>query len=118
MATLEELRIKEQMWQQEVLHLRNKCKSLEDRVDKRIAHEKSQGGQDSSDLLELKEDISTTTNTVGDLKIDLTKWFQKVTDEIEAGKQYSCQNNGIFIGIENVPNINGYAFICYCSRAY
>ena len=52
MATLEELRIKEQMWQQEVLHLQNKCKSLEDRVDKRIAHENFQGGQESSDLLE------------------------------------------------------------------
>ena len=116
MATAEELRIKEQLWQQEILFLQSKCKSLEDRVDQRIAHE-SQGGLESSDLREIKKDISDTTKNVGDLKLDLTKWFQTINDEIEVAKQYSCQNNGILEGMENVPNINGYAFICYIAQA-
>ena len=117
MATAEELRMKEHMWQQQVLFLQNKCKSLEEKVDQRIQHAESQGGQDSSELNALKNDISATCSTVDNLKIDLTNWFKNANDEIEAGKQYSRINNGFLIGLENVPNIEGFGFICYIAQA-
>ena len=121
MATAEELRVKEQMWQQQVLVLQNKCKLLEERVDKSIGaeHDKAVApdiGEERSERSDIKGDISATLKQVAELDESLKKWFQTANQEIEEGKQHSRKNNIIIEGTKNVPNLYGYNFICYIAE--
>ena len=92
MATAEELRVKEHMWQQQILLLQNKCKQLEDRVDKKLDAEENIADipvtvEDSNDLSDIKKEISATLKQVSDLNNNLSEWFQNANQEIEDGNE-------------------------------
>ena len=121
MATAEELRVKEHMWQQQILLLQNKCKQLEDRVDKKLDAEENIADipvtvEESNDLSDIKKEISATLKQVSDLNNNLSEWFQNANQEIEDGKQHSRKNNVIIKGLKNVPNIYGFDFISYIAE--
>ena len=123
MLTEEDLRIKESIWEKEMLLLKNKYNALEDKLQQTIETEQERSTTASSQqtscckvmdkLIAMKEEISATSKGVTVLKNEVSGWFQSISEEVEKGRQYSQKNNVILDGFRNLPKLNNTDFIFF-----
>ena len=95
MLTEEDLRIKESIWEKEMLLLKNKYNALEDKLQQTIETEQERSTTASSQqtscckvmdkLIAMKEEISATSKGVTVLKNEVSGWFQSISEEVEKG---------------------------------
>ena len=131
MATQEELRVKEQLWQQEILIWKNKYQSLEEKVSKKIEEvsqpevsqpevsqtEVSQPENTMNELIVIRNEIVSAGNGVTEMEKKISDWFQVLSDKIEEDRQQSRKNNLLLHGMRRIPNnLTDSEFIVYIAQ--
>ena len=115
MNSQEELRLKEQMWQQEMLIWKNKYQSLEEKVNKMKEVHQPENTMDELTIVE--EEIASAAKGVTDMERMISGWFQALSDKIEEDRQHSRKNNLLVHGFRYIPNdLNDSEFIIYIAQ--